>query len=369
MKNKTAGGNDILYREDLDDVRARMTAWWHGEDIGRPVMTITCPAEKPLETIPFMPPPAGWLTDMSTGNFDYRVYLSRITPGTRQYFGEALPVVQPVLAPGDLALYLGCRGKEMPGTVWCQSCIDDPETAVFHYDPDNFYLQFALRLCREQVRLAQGKFMVGFPVFEAGLDTLAAMRGGGRLLTDLYDRPEWVHRSLRAITDLYFRYYDIFYDMIRDESGGVPAWICAPGRADVFQCDFSAMIGPEMFGEFMVPVLTEMCERVPYNMYHWDGANAVRHHDHLLSVPGLVLLQAGPGGEGDQGYPTDHPRWWPLIHKTLDAGKRAFIGCCSIENFVALQREFGKRLHRCVIDIHTLQTAGEAARLLDIARA
>ena len=357
----------MLYREDLDDVRARMRAWWRGEDIGRPVMMITCPATKPLEAIPYMSPPAGWLVDYSCRDYDYRVYLSKIQPGLRQYFGEALPIVSPLLAPGDLALYLGCYGKEMPNTVWCQPCIDDPEAAIFRFDPDNFYLQFALRLCREQVRLAQGKFFVCFPDFAAGLDTLAAMRGGEQLLVDLYDRPDWVRRSLRAITDLYFQYYDMFYEMIHDELGGIAYWAWAPGRLDKFQCDFSAMIGPEMFSEFMVPYLTEMCERVPYSMYHWDGANAVRHHDHLLSIPGLDLLQVGPGGEGAMGYPTDHPRWWPLIHKTLDAGKRAYIGCCSIENFIALKREFGNRLHRCLIEIVTLQTAEEAYRLLDIA--
>ena len=358
----------MLYREDIDAVRARMTAWWRGEDIGRPVMMITCPARKPRETISFMPPPAGWLTDMSSRDFDYRAYLSRVQPGRCEYFGEALPLVQPVLAPGDLALYLGCHGKEMPGTVWCEPCIQEPEAAVFRFDPDNAYLQFALRLCREQVRLGKRKFYVCFPDFEVGLDTLAAMRGGERLLVDLYDRPEWVHRSLRAITALYIRYYEMFYELIKDELGGIQYWAWAPGRLDKFQCDFSAMIGPEMFGEFMVPVLRELCDRIPYSMYHWDGAAAVRHHDHLLSIPGLKVLQVGPGGEGDQGYPTDHPRWWPLIHKTLDAGKRPFIGCCSTENFIALKREFGARLHRCIIDIHTLQTAADADRLLGIAR-
>ena len=121
----------MLYREDLDDVRTRMAAWWRGEDIGRPVMMITCPRAVPLEAIPYMPPPAGWLTDMSTRDYDYRVYLSKIQPGKARYFGEALPVVQPCLAPGDLALYLGCYAKEMPGTVWCGQSIDSLITSTW----------------------------------------------------------------------------------------------------------------------------------------------------------------------------------------------------------------------------------------------
>jgi hypothetical protein len=91
------------------------------------------------------------------------------------------------------------------------------------------------------------------------------------LLHDLIERPEWVHSCLHKITDLYFRYYDIVYDPIRDEVGGSVFWVWAPGRVAQFQCDFSAMISPDMFGDFIVQILTEMTERVSYSRYHWDG--------------------------------------------------------------------------------------------------
>ena len=51
---------------------------------------------------------------------------------------------------------------------------------------------------------------------------------------------------------------------MRDEVGGSCYWVWAPGRTAKFQCDFSAMISPAMFNEFMLPVLGEMCERVSY---------------------------------------------------------------------------------------------------------
>jgi 5-methyltetrahydrofolate--homocysteine methyltransferase len=260
--------------------------------------------------------------------------------------GEAVPRVAPHLAPNCLALYLGCRGVEMPGTVWCEPFIHRPEDARFGFDSNNYYWNFTLRLARKQLELGEGKFLLELPDLIEGLDTLAAMRGTKNLLLDMRRRPEWVQACLRRITDLYFHYYDILYDISRDEVGGSIFWAWAPGRMAKFQCDFSAMISPRMFEEFMVPILTEMCERVSYCMYHWDGPGALPHHDHLLSIPRLDVLQWTPGAGVE---PSWHRRWWPIYHKTLDAGKSLFIGCDTPKSLEALKGEFGQDLKRFII--------------------
>ena len=338
----------LLYREDMDDVRARLTTWWNGGDIGRPAMQIHAPRPEPLEVIPGIPEPDGWDTGYSTTDFDYRVHLSAQACIKTYFLGEAVPHVAPDLAPDCLALFLGCQGIEMPGTVWCEPCMNSPEEARFEFDPENFYWDFCVRLTREQLRLGQGKFLIQFPDLIEGLDTLSAMRDNHALLVDLIERPEWVHACLRQITDRYFHYYDILYNMMRDEVGGSHFWAWAPGRMAKFQCDFSAMISPDMFGEFMVPVLTEMCERVGYCMYHWDGPGAIGHHDHLLSVPRLTMLQWTPGA----GQPATWDKcWWPLYHKTFDAGKKMLIGCDTVERLRQLKKEFRRNFKGFLINM------------------
>lgn len=353
----------LLYREDMDDLRKRLTTWWNGGDIGRPAMQITAPRLEPLEEIAVMPEPEGWITHYSTSDFGYRVNLSMQECINTYYLGEAVPIVSPDLAPNCLALYLGCRGVEKSDTVWCEPIIDDPKKARFAYDPDNSYWNFSLRLGREQLRLGKGKFLVAFPDLIEGLDTLAAMRGTRRLLRDLFERPEWVHYCLRQITDSYFHYYDILYDMFRDEVGGSIFWAWAPGRMAKFQCDFSAMISPCMFGEFMVPILTEMCERVSYSMYHWDGPGAVPHHDHLLSIPRLTMLQWTPGA-GEE--PTHHKKWWPMYHKTLEAGKKLMISCETVQDLKVLKREFGAELKQFLINMRA-PSQEQVAEILKVA--
>ena len=352
----------LLYREDMDDVRERLTTWWNGGDIGRPAMDVQAPRPEPIEDIEVMPEPEGWTGNYSTADYDYRVNISARACINTYYLGEAVPAVAPDLGAGCLGLYLGCPGAETLGTVWFKPCMESPEDARFQFDPDNFYWQFTLRLAREQLRIGKGKFLLQFPDLIEGLDTLAAMRGNEKLLIDLLERPDWVHECLRHITDLYFHYYDILYDWLRDEVGGSVFWAWAPGRMVKLQCDFSAMISPEMFGEFMVPVLTEMCDRISYSMYHWDGPGAIPHHDHLLSIARLLMLQWQPGAGQP---PTWHKEWWPLYHKSFDAGKKVLIACDAVEQLKDLKRQFGQRFKQFYIwtKMGSLEEAEESLRV------
>jgi 5-methyltetrahydrofolate--homocysteine methyltransferase len=329
----------LLYREDIDEVRQRMTTWLNGGDIGRPAMHVSAPRDEMLEDIPEVPAPEGCRAPgYTTMSFDYRVNQARRGCLGRECMGESVPVATPDLAPNTLALYLGCHGVEAEGSVWCEPCIESPETARFEYDEDNFYWQFTLKLTHAMLECGAGKWQLRPPDLIEGLDTLAAMRDTQKLLMDLIERPDWVHESLKKITDLYFVYFDTLYDLMKDETGGSNFWAWAPGRMVKLQCDFSAMIGPEMFGEFMVPVLEEMTQRTDYSMYHWDGPGAICHHDHLLGLERLTYLQWTPGA-GEPGTPD--PVWWPLYHKSFEAGKKVVIDCHDFDQMAALKKEFG----------------------------
>jgi len=359
----------LLYRSDINEVRQRFSAWWNGEDIGRPVVLITTPSPKPAandQTSFTAEPkaPEGCCPQYTVKSLEYRVERADHLRARNMCLGEEVPVVSPCLGPNCLALYLGCTTVEGPDTVWFEPCIDDPDRARFMYDPDNPYWDFQLRLIKALLQRGRGKYLVAFPDLIEGLDTLSAMRGTERLLTDLIDRPEWVHRSLVSITDLYIKYYDIIYDLIKDETGGSCFWTWAPGKMAKFQCDFSAMISPSMFHDFMTPVLTRLSGHVTHCIYHWDGPGALCHLDELLSIPGIDVIQWTPG-EGLE-HPA-HKRWWPLYHKILEQGKRVFISYgVDAESLSQIKREFGPKLKRFMLAVWTY-TVEDAERILDLA--
>ncbi len=352
----------LLYRQDADQVRDRLTAWWNGEDIGRPALLLTAPRLQPFEEIRPTAEPAGWQTHYSTSDYGYRVYLAQVACVNTLCFAEALPSVSPDLAPNCLALYLGGKGVEGNETVWVEPIIEEPETASFDFDPDNFYWDFTMRLAKDQLRLGVGKFLTSFPDLIEGLDTLAALRGTQELLYDLMDRPEWVTACLDDITERYFDYYDRLYDLIADERGGSIFWAWAPGRMSKLQCDFSAMLSPEMFDEYMVPVLRRMTARLDYCMYHWDGPGAIPHHDLLLGIDDLPMIQWTPGAAAE---PVTHERWWPLYHKTIDAGKKIFLHVEHDEDLVTFKAEFGSKIKQFMLRLHA-RSEQRAAEILSL---
>jgi 5-methyltetrahydrofolate--homocysteine methyltransferase len=266
-----------------------------------------------------------------------------------EHLGEALPSMSPDLAPNCLALYLGGIGVEGDETVWVEPIIDDPSQVSFEYDADNVYWDFSWRLANDQIRLGGDKFLTSFPDLIEGLDTLAALRGTQELLFDLVDQPAWVTASLAQITTLYFVYYDKFYDLIKDERGGSIFWGWAPGRMSKLQCDISAMLSPSMFDAFMIPVLETMTAKLDYCMYHWDGPGAIPHHDSLLALDNLPMIQWTPGAAVE---PVTHPRWWPLYHKTINAGKKMFLHVEEHEDLAAFKAEFGEKTKQFMLRMH-----------------
>mgnify|MGYP002639951190 CR=1 FL=1 len=357
----------LRYCADFDAARDRLTHWWRGGDLGRPALQLTVRRETPADDIAPRARPAGWVTDYSTSDFDYRVYLALRSCVDLDYVAEAVPAVSPCLGPNTLALYLGCGAREMPGTVWFQPCIAAPEAAVFDPAPDGFYWDFTLRLLAAQLRLGGDRFLTSFPDLIEGLDTLAAMRGTEALLVDLLERPDWVHASLTQITQRYFEYYDRLYELQRDERGGSHFWAWAPGRMAKLQCDFSAMISPAMFGEFMVPVLEEMTGRLDYCMYHWDGPGAVGHLDALLSVAGIDMIQWTPGAGA--AAVTDR-QWWPLYHRIVAAGKKVILlgldtSTGGMDGVARLKQEFGNRLQQFMFGMRCA-SLGQAEKVIDM---
>ena len=175
------------------------------------------------------------------------------------------------------------------------------------------------------------------------------------------ETPEWVRDALSRITDRYFDCYDAIYDLIRDERGGSFFWSWAPGRMCKLQCDFSAMISPAMFGEFMVPVLDEMSARLDHCMYHWDGPGALPHHDHLLGIEGIDALQWVPGAGAE---PICDPKWWPMYHKTIEAGKKLILwNLPDKDTLLRLKKEFGEGLRQILFKAR-VKSVEEAEALL-----
>jgi hypothetical protein len=335
----------LNHKPDLEEAQARMTAWWHHEVVDRVALAVYAKREAPREE-PFTAPRPDTVEERWL-NPEWRLAAWEQSFVNTDFLGEAIPYFDTNIGPGSLGLFLGCKGTLVEGTVWYDPVIEDLETAPdLTFDPQGEWYQRHLRLIEIGLAHGESRYYTSIPDLIENLDTLAALHGTEALLLDLVDKPAAVHRFQRQIVDLYFQAYDPMYEMVTQDAYGCcfsafSTW--APGRYAKLQCDFSAMISPKMFEEFVMPYLDEQTRRLDYTMYHLDGPCAIQHLDLLLSLPRLNAIQWTPGS-GDE--PIASPKWYPLYERVLKAGKSlVLLGIAGpdVKEIETIVRRFGPK--------------------------
>jgi hypothetical protein len=307
----------MFWKDDWDEAKSHLEAWWRGEGF---CVAVTAPKAEPWEELPAPPEPESlerrWLDP------DWR------TPAavhwlSRTYFGgEAFPILATDIGPGALGTFLGSRPVLMPTTVWYDPCLTDPEHhPPLRFDEGQEWWLRHLALVEEGLRVAEGRFLVGFPDLIENLDTLAALRGTEEVLMDLTDRPRWVKERLAEINEAFYQAFDRLYEFVGGpESGNVfgAFQLWGPGRTAKVQCDISALMGPDAFAEFVVPPLAEQCAWLDFSLFHLDGSQCLRHLDLLLGIEHLNAIEFTP----EPGRPGGgSPHWYDLYRRILEAGK------------------------------------------------
>lgn len=313
-----------MIKPGWDQSKKRFTAWWNGEAEDRVLLQVFAPKEDVKDAPP--PPPEAATLEEFWLSIDRRIAQFEHQMAHTHYGGDAFPYLDTHIGPGTMSLYLGSVPTLRPDTVWYGKCIDDITTAeVPSYAEDNRYWRFSQEFAQTGVERLGDRALVSFPDLIEGLDTISSLVGNDELLYYLVDAPKHVHRFQEKLTDTYFEYHDRLYDIIKGADGGscfsaFNTW--APGRMAKVQCDFSAMIGPKMYEEFVVPYLAQQCARLEYSVFHLDGPCCLQHLDLLLSIKELNAIQWTPGA--GQPSPCD-PCYAPLYRKIRAAGKSCMI--------------------------------------------
>jgi hypothetical protein len=309
----------LAWKPDWEQCRQAHIDWWNHKGLA---LSITALRKEPWEKFPPAPErspdpdiwwrdPIGWVDGAIRG-----------LAGT-YWGGAAFPDLNTNIGgPGSLGLFLGSIGHPAPTTMWYEPIITDPD----NHPPLRFSTRYKdwdihMAMLREAVRLNRGRYTIGFPDLIENVDVLAQLRDPQLLLMDMIERPDWVKARVEEINTAFFDCYDRMWKIIKDPWGG-SAWsafqLWGPGRVAKVQCDFCCMISQEMFGEFVVPSLTEQCARLDYSMYHLDGTTAVHHLDALLAIEPLDAIEWTPQSSLPGG---GSPQWYDIYRRIKKAGK------------------------------------------------
>lgn len=298
--------------------REHMCGWWEREEL---VVILTAPKATPTDLpAPTMPEEIAqrWLDPA------YRLEKALYDMQNTYYGADAFPIYEAHLGPGNLATFVGSLPDFDERTVWFHPCLPDPPESAeaLEFDPQNEWFLAQRDIVELGQLQAKNRFLVGMPDMVENIDTYASLRGTQLQMMDFYYRPAYMLQMIQEINQVWFKAFDEFYDLIKDEYGG-NAWtyfnIYGPGKTGKVQCDASAMFSPQMFEEFVVPGLTEQCDWLDYSMFHLDGTQCLVHLDHLLNISSLTAIEWTP--DPSQPFQAGHPEWYSFYRQVLEAGK------------------------------------------------
>lgn len=255
-----------------------------------------------------------------------------------RFYGDAWPRWWPNFGPGIAVGFVGARVIPYPNTTWFEPEEETPLSRLSPtYDPDNVWWQRVQAVTEGAVERWGDQVCVGHTDLGGNLDILASLVTTEKLLYQVIDQPEEVARLVGEITHLWLRYYDELYEIVRQTGRGTTPWarIWSPGRTYMLQSDFSYMISPQMFADFVLPDLEACCTALDHSFYHLDGKGQIPHLDLLLELEALDGIQWIPGA----GAPPPH-EWLPLLARIRDGGKRCQV-YVSPEGARQIVRELG----------------------------
>lgn len=287
---------------------------------------------------------------------------------THEFLAESFPNMHVDFGPGSLAAYLGSDiGFEMD-TIWFKECVDDwEEYPALAFDENNKWFRKHVELTKKCLELAKDEFYVCVPDLMEGLDVLASLRGTFNLLYDVTDEPEEIEKRVKQVNDLYFTYYNTFYDMVKNEADGGSAYmvfqIWGPGKTAKIQCDFGSMISDEHFCQYALEGLRKQAQGLDNVVYHLDGKDNIRHLDSVLQIKEINAIQWVPGDYGPDGT---YEEWDAIYDKAIAAGRSIWVKVYSgqFEDWVKNADRLVKKYGSSSIFLHFPEMSMEEANTL-----
>lgn len=302
--------------ERWEMVKESHEKWWAGE-LDRPLIrAVTVKQDAPAFK--------GVLCQANC--HDFSVSAEEIVDGIeyelsrKAFLGDAYPFFNmEAFGPGVLAAFCGATLDNRTGNVWFHPDKKrEIEDIHVQYDPNNKWVRRIKDIYHAANKRFNGNVLMSMVDMGGDVDVLATFRGTEDLLLDLYDNPDEVKRVCREIEECWFAAYNDLNEVLMQKNPGYSDWngLYSETPSYILQCDFSYMISPEMFKEFVLPGLKRFASRLDHVTYHLDGQGELPHLDMLMGIEKLRGIQWVPGAGNPHGA-----HWLDLYQKIRDGGK------------------------------------------------
>lgn len=318
---------ELKLKPDFEKTIARFEAWWVGEVIDRPPVTLFVnQLQNPessaqnsgfqirnlgSERLPTTPPPAEPAVESAIARLQ-----------AQHYVGDTFPTFWPNLGPEISATLFGCTLELTETTSWSKPVVQSPEDwySILEMSPhfENLYWQAIERMTDYAIELCEGRYIVGITDLHGNYDILAALRDPMKLCEDLVDCPELVQRVGRHVSQAFVEAFNRLYAKVAGAGFGCTTWLAMyhEGPTYVPSCDFWCMVSPKIASEMILPDILFEMQPLERTIFHLDGPDALKHLDLILEIPQLNAVQWVYGaGQGPAS------RWLEVYRRIRGAGK------------------------------------------------
>jgi hypothetical protein len=319
--------NIMIFKEDADEAKSRLEAWWDHEIIDRPVFSYY--ASKKRASL-------GGYLDARSNEWTLAQHpeeIESVLNGFEKraestfFGGESIPSFMPNYGSGILSAIFGVIPKFQSETVWF-SRPTDPKDIISHLESvklnqNNEWYERLLRVTELAARRSKGAYQISVSDIGGVLDTLLSFLGPTKLILTMRRKPEIINTCRQIILEKLLFLYDKLQNTIDKYCDGCNSWLNVWCRKRWYpvQCDFIAMLNPKWFKRFALPDIKAQIEHMDYALYHMDGHYQIPYLEDFLSIPNLTGIEWVPGaGNAVQG---SEP--WLALYKKIQAGGKSVI--------------------------------------------
>jgi len=311
------------YKEDIDEAKERLKAWWDYEIIDRPCISYIYPRpDAPFKGIFDM-----WYLAKNHDDIEGCIEDFETKAPSLIFGGETIPWLWPNYGPGIMASVLGIEPQFDGNTVWFgqPTSIDEivPILESVELNKNNKWYDLLLRITEVAAKHAGKDYVIAFTDLGGILDIISSFLGPTELILAMKRKPHIIDTCRQIVVEKWLKVYKDLWAIIDRYGDGFTNWlnVWAPKDWYPIQCDISYMLSPKYFERFALDDIITLTEHMEYSIYHCDGPGQIVHLDSLLKIPTLNGIQWVPGaGEEDAGS----DKWMP-VYKKIQAAKKNII--------------------------------------------
>lgn len=326
---------ELQKKPDFEKSMQRIYAWYEQEMIDRPPIRFSAHNAEYSES--HLLSGRTW-TNLKERWWDteYQLDLFEDQLNHSVFNAETFPVYWPNLGPEVYTAFYGVELEYKEVTSYSIANIKNwSQLEEIKFDSNNAYFRKIEEMTYAALDRCTGKYMVGYTDLHPGMDCAAAFRDPEQLCLDLLLDSDKVKKLIELSSRDFYRIFDHFDSILKKHSQLSVTWMGIPsfGKMHIPSCDIAAMISPDQFEEFVLPVIQNEVKHMTHNIFHLDGKGVANHVDHLLAMPEINAIQ------WVQGVGDDFPimQWVPFIKKIQKAGKSVVVDVqvSELEDFIS----------------------------------